>query len=184
MSGAMRLMAGKPDGLKRLDLSADGFWGSFAALLVALPPAVLSWIEAEIVERGGARAGDLSVYAAYAGAELAGWLVPLLALMAIAPQIGFSRKIVPLVVALNWGNALLAWALMPLWLFLLMAGGSQGATLVGFLAFLGAIILTVRLVATATGSELPISTAIVLGLIAGSLAAYAAVSDVLGVPLT
>ena len=47
-NGAFLLMAGKADGLKRLDLSADGFWQSFAAVIVALPPLALSWLAYEL----------------------------------------------------------------------------------------------------------------------------------------
>ncbi len=49
-------MAGDRRGLDRFDLSADGFWRSFAALVVALPPTALSWLEFERVERGASAA--------------------------------------------------------------------------------------------------------------------------------
>ena len=35
LTGAWRLMLGKADGLRLLDLSADGFWNSFFAIVVA-----------------------------------------------------------------------------------------------------------------------------------------------------
>lgn len=184
MSGALRLMMGRPDGLQRLDLTADGFWGSFAAILVALPPTILSWIEVETIERGGARSADLLVYAAHATADLVAWLFPMMVLMALAKPAGFSKKILPLVVSLNWGSALVAWALTPLWVIILLFGANEATTLIGAVAVLGAIVLTVRLVATATKSELPISAAVVLVLLVCSFVAYAAVSDLLGVPLS
>ncbi|TIX33060.1 MAG: transporter, partial [Mesorhizobium sp.] len=34
LAGAWRLMLGKVDGLRLLDLSADGFWNSFFAIVV------------------------------------------------------------------------------------------------------------------------------------------------------
>ena len=37
LAGAWRLMMGKPDGVRALDVSADGFWNSFFAILVAFP---------------------------------------------------------------------------------------------------------------------------------------------------
>ena len=37
LTGAWRLMLGKADGLRLLDLSADGFWNSFFAIIVATP---------------------------------------------------------------------------------------------------------------------------------------------------
>ena len=44
MTGAWRLMLGKPDGMRLLDISVDGFWNSFFAIIVALPALAASWI--------------------------------------------------------------------------------------------------------------------------------------------
>ena len=38
LTGAWRMMMGKADGLRLLDLSVDGFWNSFFAIVIALPP--------------------------------------------------------------------------------------------------------------------------------------------------
>ena len=38
-AAAWRMMrSAKPDALRQMDLTADGFWSSFAAILWALPP--------------------------------------------------------------------------------------------------------------------------------------------------
>ena len=34
------------DGLRLLDLSVDGFWNSFFAIVIALPPLAVSWVGA------------------------------------------------------------------------------------------------------------------------------------------
>ena len=44
LTGAWRLMMGRADGLRLLDLTADGFWNSFFAIIVALPPMALGWV--------------------------------------------------------------------------------------------------------------------------------------------
>ena len=44
LTGAWRMMMGKPDGLRLLDLSADGFWNSFFAIIVALPALFVGWV--------------------------------------------------------------------------------------------------------------------------------------------
>jgi hypothetical protein len=46
LTGAWRMMLGKADGLRLLDLSADGFWNSFFAIAIALPPLTVSWVGA------------------------------------------------------------------------------------------------------------------------------------------
>ena len=38
------MMLGKPDGLRLLDLSADGFWNSFFAIVGALPALIAGWV--------------------------------------------------------------------------------------------------------------------------------------------
>ena len=44
LTGAWRMMMGKPDGLRLLDISADGFWNSFFAIVVALPALIVGWV--------------------------------------------------------------------------------------------------------------------------------------------
>lgn len=182
-TGAARLMAGKRDGLAFLDLSADGFWRSFAAIVVALPPTALSWIEFERVERRGPapNLSDTALYGAHAFADLTAWLFPMLVLMLLARPAGLSRKLVPLVVSLNWGSALLAWGFTPLWLLLILTGPTDMGAILSALALLGAVWLTVRLVATALSIDLLASAGIVLLTMVASLMAYAAVTDVTGI---
>ncbi|ALN71997.1 MULTISPECIES: hypothetical protein [unclassified Aureimonas] len=184
-TGAARLMAGRRDGLALLDLSADGFWRSFAALVVALPPTVLAWLEYETVERPpfSPHPGRLAIYGAHALADVTAWLLPILLLASFARPLGFSRKMVPLVVATNWGGALLAWIFSPFFVLLLLAGSSDVTALIGLFVAIASIVLTVRLVANATVTELPLSVAIVTMMVFVSLLSYAAVSDLFGVTL-
>lgn len=104
-SGIFRLMQGKRDGLQRLNLSADGFWASFSAIIVSLPPMALSWVEFETVERQWPFIGTgVGAYAAHALADVTAWVLPLLILIMAARHIGLRRKIGPIVIALNWSG--------------------------------------------------------------------------------
>lgn len=185
LTGAAQLMAGRTEGLQRLDLSADGFWTSFFAMVVALPPAVLSWMEYETVERADApaRSGDAFVYLAHALADLLAWILPVILLMLIAKRIGFSRKIVPLVVATNWGGALLAWAMAPYWLLVMAAGNSGAMAALGLAATAVSVALTFRLTATALGNDTPAAAGIVILMVLSSLVSYGVVMDVTGLRL-
>lgn len=61
LTGAWRMMLGKTDGLRLLDLSADGFWNSFFAIVVALPPLVVSWVgAANVMATASAEVGGRS----------------------------------------------------------------------------------------------------------------------------
>lgn len=184
-TGAARLMAGRRDGLTLLDCTADGFWRSFAALVVALPPTVLAWLEYETVERApfAPHVSRFAVYGAHALADLTAWLLPMLILASFARPLRFSRKMVPFVVATNWGGALLAWVFSPFFLLLLVAGPSDLTALIGLFVAIASIALTVRLVANATASDIPLSVAIVTMMVFVSLLSYAAVTDLIGVPI-
>ena len=184
-AGAARLMMGRPDGLDLLDTTADGFWRSFAAIPVALPPTILSWIEFERVERAGtaAPAGAATTYAAHALADLSAWILPVVVLMVLARPLGFSRKIGPLVVATNWGGALTVWAFAPFLLLVLLLGRGDVADALGVVVALASIALTARLVMAATGSDVATGIGITVLLVLCSLLSYGAASDLFGVAL-
>jgi len=185
-SGVALLMAGRAEGLKRLDLSADGFWQSFSAMLVALPPVALSWIEFETsAPRTGTAAGygAVPVYGAHALADFLAWTLPILILMLVAKRVGYSRKIVPLVVATNWGGALLAWVFAPYWLLMLAFGPGNGLSALGLLVTIASIALTVRLIYMATGKDMAGAAIITIGMIVISLISYGAVMDLTGIRL-
>ena len=185
-SGALLLMAGKVEGLKRLDLSADGFWQSFAAVIVALPPLALSWLA---FERGGGHGplqderNGVVVYGAHAFADFVAWLLPVLILMLAAKRIGYSKKIVPLVVATNWGGALLAWAVAPYWVIVILFGDSEATAFAGLLVTLATVTLTMRLIYFALAKDFAAAVAITVMMIIASLLSYGAVMDVTGVKL-
>lgn len=184
-AGSAQLMAGKAEGLRKLDLTADGFWSSFFAMVVSAPPYALSWIEYESSERAGhsTDAGPTLIYAAHALADALAWVLPVLVLMLVAKPVGFTRKIVPLVVATNWGGALLAWAFAPYWLLLYATGPNDLMDALGYLVGLASIVLTVRLASAAIGRDLPAAIAVVILMILTSLLSYGAVMDLTGISL-
>jgi hypothetical protein len=185
LTGALHMMLGRSEGLRRLDLTADGFWTSFVALFVALPPMALSWIEYEDIQRDRpiADAGPVFIYGAHAAADVLAWLLPVALLMAAAKWVGLSRKIVPLVVATNWGNALLAWAMVPFELMLIATGGASPVLFAAVLASLAALVLMVRLIATALGGDLKAAVAITLLIVLISVFSYGAMFDLTGIEL-
>jgi hypothetical protein len=185
-TGAAELMLGRPEGLRRLDLSADGFWSSFFAIVVAVPPMALSWVQYESLPRAAPLVAPSRalVYTAHALADLLAWILPVVVLMLVAKPIGYSRKIVPLVVATNWGGALITWALVPYWLIGLVAGDSTLMAGLGLVVALGSIVLTVRLTSSALGRDGLAAIAIVLLMLVMSLFAYGLVMELTGVRLT
>jgi len=114
LTGAWRLMTGHGDGLRLLDLSADGFWNSFFAILVAVPPMALGWILlADHVAETTEAVSRASLVLRYGLADIGTWLLPLAGFAFAARPAGIADRFVPYVVASNWGSAVLAWITLP-----------------------------------------------------------------------
>ncbi|TIP97676.1 MAG: transporter, partial [Mesorhizobium sp.] len=78
LTGAWRLMLGKADGLRQLDLSADGFWNSFFAIVVAAPALIVGWVGlANEIGDPSAFAGRFSMLIRLATVDIGAWVLPL-----------------------------------------------------------------------------------------------------------
>ena len=172
LTGAWRMMMGKSDGLRLLDLSADGFWNSFFAIAVALPALMVGW--AGIANELGANpeifGGKFSVLLRVALVDLGAWVLPLAVLALVAPRAGIGDRFVHYVVASNWASALLVWLMLPASLLGLVAPGLQPATeVLSLVLFLVAMGLTWRLTNVAFGKGPSIATAVFAGMFVASL---------------
>lgn len=129
------LMRGRSEGLNQLDLSADGFWTSFSAILYALPPLLLSWVvHSGELEAVGSRA---SIVLRLFVVDCATWILPLVIFIAIAKPIGLWARVVPIVVTLNWSGVVFAWMLLPVDLLRVVLPDQPGVT--GLLSSAGVI---------------------------------------------
>lgn len=181
LTGAWRLMTGRADGLRLLDVSADGFWNSFFAIPVALPALAVGWLMTAngIAADGG---GRLAILAALAIVDLSVWIVPLVVFVVVAPQFGLSDRLAHLVVAYNWGEALMNWLALPVALFLLVFDVSQQTS--DALMLLLFIVLTVlgwRLVTTAIGRGAAVGSAVFGGLFVVSLVVLITLERLMGI---
>lgn len=181
-AGAWRLMTGRADGLRLLDISADGFWNSFLAIPVALPALAVGWLLAANGIAADAGGGRLSVVTTLAIVDLSVWVVPLIAFLAAAPQFGLSDRAAHLVVAYNWGEALMAWLALPVALFILIFDvGQQTSDALMLLLFIVLTVLGWRLVTTAIGRGLGVGSAVFGGLFAVSLVVLIALERLMGI---
>lgn len=182
LAGAWRLMTGREDGLRLLDVTADGFWNSFFAIPVALPALAVGWLMAAngIAADGGG--GRLSIVATLAIVDLSVWIVPLVVFVAVAPQAGLSGRVAPLVVAYNWGEALMSWLALPVVLFLLVVDvGQQTADALMLFLFILLTVLGWRLVTTAIGRGAGVGSAVFAGLFVVSLVVLITLERLLGI---
>lgn len=105
--GSWRLMTDGAESLKELDLSRDGFWRSFAALVLTVP-ALVALLAAERQIAGLSNAGNMfdspALIARVLGAQcLAIIAVPAL-LIGLAPNLAHSPRLTSFVIAWNWAG--------------------------------------------------------------------------------
>lgn len=146
--GAWRMMLGKKDGLDHLDVSAEGFWQSFYAILVAIPPLLAGWVAyAADLTAGSEDAGlRFSIVFRAAVIDLLAWIVPIVVLGFVAKRVGIAKRFAPYVIASNWGSALLAWVFAPVTLLqLFFPGRNDATTLLAIIVFGTSIVLSYRL---------------------------------------
>lgn len=158
-------MTGKPDGLRMLDLSAEGFWDSFFAIVVAAPALFVSWVAvANEIGGDGPVGGRIGILLALALTDVVSWIAPLALLGLAARTIGIGDRFVHYVVATNWASVILVWIMVPpavVRLFL------PGLTEISILLSLGLFGLTLVLLWRVTNAALGKGAGIATGVFAG-----------------
>ena len=111
LSGAWAVMRGRPEGLARLDLSVEGFWRSFGAIVLVLPFAVLAWLSQSMFPPAP---GESPAELTGAAITLQGigllvdWLAFPLVFAVLARPVGLSGRYVPFIVTRNWATVLIS----------------------------------------------------------------------------
>ncbi|ESW73274.1 transporter [Mesorhizobium sp. L103C119B0] len=183
LNGAWRLMLGKADGLRLLDLSADGFWNSFFAIVVAAPAMIVGWVgTANEIGDPNAFAGRLGMLVRLATVDLGSWLLPLVVLALVASRAGIGDRFVHYVVASNWASAITAWMLLPSALIrLFLPSGNPVAELVWLVLVVLSLVLTWRMTNAAIGKGAAVGSAVFAGMLVVSLAVLFGLVALLGI---
>ncbi|RAZ90213.1 transporter [Mesorhizobium hawassense] len=182
LAGAWRLMFGKADGLRLLDLSADGFWNSFFAIVVAAPALIVGWVGlANEIGDPNAFAGRLGLLIRLATVDIGSWVLPLLALALVAPRAGIGDRFVHYVVASNWTQAIIAWLMLPLALVgLFVPPTNDVVVLISYLFFGLSLVLTWRMTNTSIGKGAAVGAAVFAGMFIASLIVFFGLKALLG----
>lgn len=111
LRGAWRLLQHRGDAIRLFDVSYDGFWRSFAAVVLTLPVAVVA-LAAERMQRGLGMQGawltdDLGLTIMFLLAHVAVFCAFPVVMIGFVRLMGLERAYVPFVVAHNWANVLL-----------------------------------------------------------------------------
>jgi len=173
LTGAWRMMTGRRDGLLLLDLSADGFWNSFYAIAVAMPPLFVGWVgyADSIAGETDSSGSRIILLITLAFIDIAGWIVPLVLLAFAARPAGISDRFAAYVVASNWGTVITAWMALPSGLLrLLLPESPDIAISVGVVIFLVTLVLSWRLTNAAINKGPAIATGVFVVMVIASIA--------------
>jgi hypothetical protein len=182
--GAWRMMTGKRDAVRMLDLSVDGFWNSFFAILIALPVLLVGWVPLanELAVPEARFVGRVLLVLRLAVVDIGSWVLPIAALAAISGYFGIRDRFVAYVVATNWGSALFAWFLLPASLLRLVAPGlGEAATALSLGIFLASMVLLWRLTDAAIDKGPGVATGVFAGMFMASVLTLFALQDLLGI---
>jgi hypothetical protein len=173
LSAAWQMMNGKADGLRALDISADGFWNSFFGIVVALPPLIVSWVSyADLSPELSETFRDrMAIVVKLAVIDLASWVVPIIGLALVAKRVGLADRFVHYVIAGNWSTAIIAWLMVPPSIVLLFAPDAREfASLLSLVLFILSLIFDWRMTNTALGKGAAVATGLFASMVAASLA--------------
>ncbi|MCX5496343.1 hypothetical protein OSH11_16670 [Kaistia dalseonensis] len=165
LKGAFELFLGRRDGLKRFDMSVDGFWHSFRAVLYVLPfSAINTAVEHRLL------LADSIVQTGSDGAFLAArivdfaldWITMPLLLALFARQLQITRSYAPYIVVRNWASVIMV---IPQSLIALMIGTGVLSLEIGSVLSLGIVGVMLRYHYQIVGLTLGKSVPFKLGLV-------------------
>ncbi|MEZ5878593.1 MAG: hypothetical protein R3D43_13080 [Tepidamorphaceae bacterium] len=117
LNGASGLMRGDRDAMREFDVSFEGFWKSFFAILVILPVLLLyihgEWQTLAMTEPPSGDPLDVpQSYPAFVLKRLlvsaVDWLAYPLIILAAAGPLGIENRVVPYIVAQNWSTVIVS----------------------------------------------------------------------------
>jgi hypothetical protein len=110
LKGALRLLQREADGLLVLDTSVEGFWRSYAAILLTAPAfvAVLADKRVGLGLPAADLFGDSALVLCQAAAYLAAWIAFPVLMTGFARFMNLERAYPGYVVAYNWSNVIAA----------------------------------------------------------------------------
>jgi hypothetical protein len=161
--GSWRMMMGRSDGLKLLDISADGFWNSFMAIAIALPALAAGWVSiADAVLTDPVSFGSrLGIMLKLATVDIGSWVLPLVVFTAAARRAGIADRVAHYVISSNWGSALIAWMMLPPTLLrMIIPAAADFASAVSVGLFVISLVLTWRLTNSALGKGAGVATVV------------------------
>lgn len=175
LTGAWELFLDRPDAMRFFDVSADGFWRSFYAIILIVPAYALIAISerSRILAEPLVAAGfEGSIFVVNKGVTLAfDWITLPIVLALAAPTLGVSRNYAAFIVARNW-CAVLSIALFSVLhlMFLLGIAGSNAASIMALVLLVVVIRYNFLIARRALNANIGLAIGVIIADFAISLA--------------
>jgi hypothetical protein len=175
-------MLGRKEGLALLDVSTDGFWRSFLAILIGIP-ALLATCFASA--KWSSLVSELSTTQFIIRSfiiELIAWLLPFIALGLVIGRLGLGSRFATYVVAMNWASLIVLYFMLPIDLLGVFLAHDHIVLALLSVAYLVAAIIFLFLITHVTfATEFPVSIALFLGTLVFTFGVVLGLQDMLGV---
>ncbi len=175
---ALRIVRGDPSALDDMDVSTDGFWRSFQAIIVALPATFFTWvIFGQDLIAEGVVASVFSLVGRQAVIDIILWLLPIIILAIAMPQLGLGKNYTGLIIARNWLSAIVAYLVAAIALLYMVAPEEAN----GFIAllFLATIMVSIWMFLRVTIAALPQSRGIAYAIVIIEIVVIFTLADLL-----
>lgn len=174
----VRLVRGDVSAMSDMDITTDGFWRSFKAIIISIPAMFFTWVifgQDLITEGVIGDIGDLIVRQAIV--DLILWVTPVALLALALPPLGLSQNYIGLIIVRNWLSAIITYLIAGV-VLLYMLAPAEAAGLFGML-FLGVLLVSIWMFLRVTLAALPQNHGIAYGAIVVEVIVIFTLADLL-----
>lgn len=160
----VKIIRGDEAALDQMDISSDGFWRSFAAIIWALPALFFAWVfDARDLIADGVELTMVRIVIYSAIIEMVLWFLPIILLAFVLRPLGLASRYSHLIIARNWLSVPIVYAYIVVMLLSLLFGNASPLVLVAFAFLLVAIWIQIRVTRISLQSDASIAAALVIG---------------------
>ncbi len=158
-----RIVRGDATALNDMDITSDGFWRSFAAVIWATPALFFSWVvEARDLMMEGIQLSMVRIVIYSAIIELVLWFLPIFVLALILKPLGFAHRFSHLIISRNWLTVPIVYAYIVIILSGLLFGTIAPLVLFAFVFLLVVVGIQIRVTRIALECDAVIASALVV----------------------
>lgn len=159
-----RIVRGDDAALNEMDISSDGFWRSFAAIVWTLPAMFFAWVfDARDLIIEGVELSMVRIVVYSAIIELLLWFLPVLVLAFILRPLGLAQRYSHLIIARNWLSVPIVYAYIVIMLLGLLLGDAAPLVLLAFVFLFGAVWIQIRVTRVSLDCASSLAAILVIG---------------------